>query len=265
MQGLPCNTQRRAGKRITPAVVNCVLGPPPRGRHNAAVNAPAGDSSFAPPLDEASLTQWLQQWGPDDPAAGNHLFTRLYDELRTMARRHMRRESPDHTLSATGLTHEAWFRLSEQTRTQWRNRSHFLAVASTMMRRILVNRALARQAGKRDGDLVDRLMDAITPLADDGIIWAFRVPRALLAVVVGADGRSEAAPSPSPPSPALPGVIVAPLRLGAGPVCAIPIDRPPRPPPPRPPGPPTPPGPPPHPGFRSLAAGGTVPPAPPPK
>ncbi len=148
-----------------PVVVNCVLGPPPRGRHNAAVNAPAGDPSFAQPLDEASLTSWLQQWTPDDPAAGNHLFTALYDELRAMARRHMRRENPDHTLSATGLTHEAWFRLSEQTRTQWRNRSHFLAVASTMMRRILVNHALARQAGKRDGDLVDLSLTGLEQIA----------------------------------------------------------------------------------------------------
>ena len=128
------------------------------------VNAPAGDPSFAQPLDEASLTSWLQQWTPDDPAAGNRLFTALYDELRAMARRHMRRENPDHTLSATGLTHEAWFRLSEQTRTQWRNRSHFLAVASTMMRRILVNHALAHRAAKRDVDLVALTLDGLDQL-----------------------------------------------------------------------------------------------------
>jgi RNA polymerase sigma factor (TIGR02999 family) len=116
------------------------------------VNPLADDAPCAE--DAASLTLWLSQWAPDNPATGNRLFSALYDELRLMARRHMRRENPDHTLSATGLTHEAWFRLSEQTRTQWHNRSHFLAVASTMMRRILVNHALARQAGKRDADLV---------------------------------------------------------------------------------------------------------------
>jgi RNA polymerase sigma factor (TIGR02999 family) len=71
-----------------------------------------------------------------------------------MARNHLRRENPGHTLSATGLAHEAWFRMAEQTRTQWRNRNHFLAVASTMMRRILVNHELARRADKRDVELV---------------------------------------------------------------------------------------------------------------
>jgi len=84
----------------------------------------------------------------------SQLFAMLYDELRRMARNHLRRENPGHTLSATGLAHEAWFRMADQTRTQWRNRNHFLAVASTMMRRILVNHELARRADKRDVELV---------------------------------------------------------------------------------------------------------------
>lgn len=71
-----------------------------------------------------------------------------------MARNHLRRENPGHTLSATSLAHEAWFRMAEQSRTQWQNRSHYLAVASTMMRRILVNHELARRANKRDAELV---------------------------------------------------------------------------------------------------------------
>ncbi len=66
----------------------------------------------------------------------------------------MSKESAGHTLSATALTHEAWFRLTEQTRTQWQSRCHFLGMASIMMRRILVNHAVARQAAKRDALLV---------------------------------------------------------------------------------------------------------------
>ena len=89
----------------------------------------------SPDLDDPSLTQWLSQFDGPDPAAGQRLFEALYDDLRRMARGHMRKEHPGHTLSATALTHEAWFRLAEQNRTQWRNRGHFLAVASTMMRR----------------------------------------------------------------------------------------------------------------------------------
>ncbi len=110
------------------------------------------DGSSADPA--ADVTQWLQQLGADSPAASSRLFELLYDELRRMARSHLRRENPGHTLSATGLAHEAWFRMAEQSRTEWKNRGHFLAVASTMMRRILVNHELARRADKRDAELV---------------------------------------------------------------------------------------------------------------
>lgn len=65
----------------------------------------------------------------------------------------MRRDAAGHTLGATALLHEAWFRLSEQTRTRWNDRGHFMAKASTMMRRILVDHALARRAAKRDAEL----------------------------------------------------------------------------------------------------------------
>ena len=96
-----------------------------------------------------------------NPGASSQLFEVLYDELRRVARMHLRRENPGHTLSATSLAHEAWFRMAEQTRTQWKNRSHYLAVASTMMRRILVNHELARRADKRDAELVPVTMSGL--------------------------------------------------------------------------------------------------------
>jgi RNA polymerase sigma factor (TIGR02999 family) len=110
--------------------------------------------TFAQPADSSDVTQWLQQLGASSPQASSQLFELLYDELRRMARMHLRRENPGHTLSATSLAHEAWFRMADQTRTHWQNRNHFLAVASTMMRRILVNHELARRADKRDAELV---------------------------------------------------------------------------------------------------------------
>ncbi len=73
------------------------------------------------------------------------MFAWLYDDLYRVARNHMRKEHPGHTLSTTALTHESWFRMNEQTRTQWASRSHFLAVASTIMRRILVHHAVAKR------------------------------------------------------------------------------------------------------------------------
>ena len=111
-------------------------------------------SSKAEVFDPGQVTQWLTALDVVEPQTANRLFALLYSDLRRLARGHMRRENPAHTLSATALTHEAWFRLAEQTRTQWKNRNHFMAVASTMMRRILVNHALARRAAKRDVDLV---------------------------------------------------------------------------------------------------------------
>lgn len=114
---------------------------------------------------DPSLTQWLSQFAGPDPAAGARLFEVLYDELRRLARNHMRKEDPGHTLSATALTHEAWFRMAEQSRTQWRNRSHFLAVASTMMRRILVNHEQARRADKRQAEIAHLSLGGLDELA----------------------------------------------------------------------------------------------------
>ncbi|MEK8051807.1 ECF-type sigma factor [Ideonella sp. DXS22W] len=119
----------------------------------------------APEFDAAEVTQWLSGLTqPGDRAAGDQLFALLYDELRRIARSHLRRELPGHTLSATALAHEAWFRMADQTRTQWKNRSHFLAVASTMMRRILVNHEMARRAAKRDAELVSVTLSGLEQL-----------------------------------------------------------------------------------------------------
>ncbi|RVU49479.1 ECF-type sigma factor [Rubrivivax rivuli] len=119
------------------------------------------------PADAEALgdvTQWLQQLGPSGPEASSELFVMLYDELRRMARSHLRREDAGHTLSPTALSHEAWFRMAEQTRTAWKNRNHFLAVASTMMRRILVNHEMARRAAKREAELVPMTLSGLAEL-----------------------------------------------------------------------------------------------------
>ena len=102
------------------------------------------------------MALWLTSLGAGQEGGQtvNHLFATLYDQLKRQASAQMRREYAGHTLSATALTHEAWERLAAQTRTQWVSRAHFLAMASVMMRRILVNYARAKQADKRDAPLV---------------------------------------------------------------------------------------------------------------
>jgi len=81
--------------------------------------------------------------------AAGEVLPLVYGELRAIADRYMRRERAGHTLQATALVHDAFLKLVDQTRVQWQDRAHFFAVASQAMRRILVDHARARHAGKR--------------------------------------------------------------------------------------------------------------------
>jgi len=97
------------------------------------------------------LTAILLEIQQGDDRAADRLVPLVYDELRQIARRHLRRESPGHTLSSTALVHEAYLKLIDQSRAQWINRAQFFAVASRLMRRILVDHARKVLAGKRGG------------------------------------------------------------------------------------------------------------------
>ena len=150
------------------------------------MHATANGPTAPTPPDAAEITAWLESLDQGgEPQGGdtvNRLFTALYDERKRHAASHMRKEYGGHTLSATALTHEAWERLAEQTRTQWAGRSHFLAMASIMMRRILVNHALAKQAIKRDIPLVSLTLTEAQQVAGDAdSLDVTRVHHALLA------------------------------------------------------------------------------------
>ena len=97
------------------------------------------------------VTEILQLAAGGSPIAAEQLYSLLYEELRRLAARHLRKERPDHTLQATELVHEAYVRLIDQTRAQWQSRAHFLAIASRAMRRILVDHARGRARAKRGG------------------------------------------------------------------------------------------------------------------
>ena len=94
-------------------------------------------------------------------AQPDELAPLVYEELRQLAHRYMRSERPGHTLQATALVNEAYLRLADQTTPQWRNRTHFFAVAARMMRHILVDYARGRQRAKRDGGIKVELSDDI--------------------------------------------------------------------------------------------------------
>ena len=84
-------------------------------------------------------------------ASLDRLLPAVYDELRDIARRQLSAREPGSTLSATGLVHEAYLKLLDQQRVSWRDRAHFVALASVVMRHVLVDRARARLAEKREG------------------------------------------------------------------------------------------------------------------
>ena len=97
------------------------------------------------------VTQLLCAWTTGDLDARDRALALLYRDLKHRAAAHLRREPSGHSLQPTALVHEAYLRLDGQRRAVWQNRSHFLAVASQMMRRILVDRARARLTAKRAG------------------------------------------------------------------------------------------------------------------
>ena len=109
-----------------------------------------------------NITQLLAELTGGNNAAVDALMPLVYDELHQVAHMHLRKERRNHTLNATALVHEAYFKLVDQTKVNWQNRAHFFAIASQAMRRILINYALQRKAQKRGGDdvkitFVDRL------------------------------------------------------------------------------------------------------------
>ena len=96
-------------------------------------------------------TELLLRANNGDADAIAKLFPLIYDELRRLAHRHLQREATGHTLATTELVHEAFLRLVDQRRVQWTDRAHFLAVAATAMRRILVDHARSYRSLKRGG------------------------------------------------------------------------------------------------------------------
>lgn len=108
-----------------------------------------------------SVTSLLERARSGDSSALADVFPLIYDELRRLAQRQLQREPDGHTLSPTALVHEAYMRLIDYSRMEWTGRAHFLAVASTAMRRILVDHARGHRSVKRGGDLRRVSIDSV--------------------------------------------------------------------------------------------------------
>jgi len=105
------------------------------------------------------VTGLLHAWGGGDLAARDALVVVVHHELRRRAAARLRQERPGHVLQPTALVHEAYLRLIDQRHANWQNRAHFFALASEMMRRILVDHARRRKMAKRSGGWARVMLD----------------------------------------------------------------------------------------------------------
>jgi RNA polymerase sigma factor (TIGR02999 family) len=111
------------------------------------------------------VSQLLKAWSAGDQTALNELTPKVYQELRQMAGRYMRRQQTGNTLQATALVHEVFLKLVDADGVTWQDRAHFFAVAATIMRRILVDRARAKGSAKRGGEALQVSLDEAPQVA----------------------------------------------------------------------------------------------------
>ena len=114
-----------------------------------------------PQLPSNNFSELLANWQAGDNEALRTVFPRVYNELRRVAHRYLRKERPDHTLQSAALVHEAYLRLEKQRTGPFENREHFIAICAQLMRQILVEHARTRKAAKRDGGLRLSLNDGL--------------------------------------------------------------------------------------------------------
>lgn len=112
----------------------------------------------------SEVTQLLRSWSGGDPGALQRVMTLVYAELRRLAAQQLSGERRDHTLQVTGLVNEAYLRLCDQ-RAEWIDRRHFLLIAATLMRRVLVDHARRQQAAKRPPPDSRLSIDDVDPAA----------------------------------------------------------------------------------------------------
>ena len=123
--------------------------------------------------DSEPITELLIAWNRGDTRARDKLFPLIYDELRRLASRALRGERRDHVLQATALVHEAFLRLVSGGAPNWESRKHFFAIASRIMRQVLVDQARIHLAKKRGARAQHVSLDdalVISPRKDSGLI-----------------------------------------------------------------------------------------------
>jgi RNA polymerase sigma-70 factor (ECF subfamily) len=141
--------------------------------------------------DAPNATALLLAWGSGDPAALDQLMPLVYDEMRRLARLHLRRERVGHTLQATALVNEAFLRFTDARQVRWQDRAHFLGIAARLMRRVLVDHARTRGYQKRGGGAERVILDDARLVAAEPPLDVVELDRALEAFTTVDARRSQ--------------------------------------------------------------------------
>src|SRR5438445_8156272 len=112
-----------------------------------------------PAVSKAGITELLNAWSNGDQSALNKLVSLILPDLRRIAKHHLDRERPGHSLQTTALVNEAYLRLMGMKKVNWKDRAHFFAASAQLIRHILVDAARARRSRKRGGDVVKVSLD----------------------------------------------------------------------------------------------------------
>ncbi len=129
--------------------------------------------------ESAEITRLLREVRTGNASAESTLMEALYPDLKRIAAGYLRHERRGHTLQPTALVNEAWLQLLGQTEKNWTNRSHFFAIASRLMRRIMVDYARKKNAGKRGGGLQRVELTEALAISDDGLEQILLIDAAL--------------------------------------------------------------------------------------
>ena len=152
---------------------------PPRDGNGSSRSAPHAFQTPRAMQTPDDVTALLLRWSDGDEQARDALLPLVYDELRRMARYRLRSERDDHTLNTTALVHEAYLRLVDGEQVQWNDRTHFLALASRMMRRILIDYANRRRTAKRGGGQPHVELDEFRLVPDERVEALLELDEAL--------------------------------------------------------------------------------------
>jgi len=124
--------------------------------------------------DSSEVSALISAVAGGEPDALERLLPMVYQHLRRLAHRELRRERADHTLSTTALVHEAYLKLAQSDRLTWKDRAHFFAICAQAMRRVLVNYAVARKTAKRGGGALHLPIEDVAVAAHsrpDDVVW----------------------------------------------------------------------------------------------